>query len=639
MSFSCNTLLSRLGGGLSLALLAACTSPVDVPGASSVLFGIATDSVLINRTYQTTVSVRDINGAEITGKTVKYESLFPEVATVDQKGLVTPKAVGQASIKASVDGRTAQANIRVLDRVTRVVVTPANDQVAINQTRVMLASVTGASGQTIGGRNITWRSSNAAIATVSPQGIVSGVALGTVTITASVELDAVDGSTAVTVINVPVASVALAPSSPQFLRLGGAPLQVTATPRDVNNTPITGRAVTWASSNTSVATVSSTGLVTAVAVGSASITAEVDGRVSPSLPVTVTEIPLKSVTLAPDSIALQTSNTRVLTPTVIDSLNRTVTNLSNRLVIWSSSAAAIASVSNTGTVAALTAGTTRVSLTVDGVKSNDVIVSVTDQVVAVQISPLVIAPMRVGNTLQLSAQGLNNQNQPIPGKAVTWTSLTPSVATVSASGVVTGLTVGNATITASIDQRSASVNISVTPVPIGTVTLVPSADTLAGGDQKQYTPVVTDSAGRPVTNLNNRNVIWNSTNIPVASVSNLGIVQATTQQNGTAAITVTIDNVTSNVMTLRVAQVAQLVVTPTPLQVSVGATQTLTVVAKDNLGNVLTTTKSIFFATGNNLIATVSPGGVVTGVAAGATSISVTMSGVPQVTVPVTVNP
>lgn len=637
MSFSCNTLRSRLGA-LSLAALAACTSPVDTPGASSIQFGIPLDSVLLNRTYQTTVSVRDVNGAEINGKTVKYESLFPAVATVDDKGLVTPKAVGQATIKATVDGRTAQASIKVLDRVTRVVVTPANDQVAINQTRAMVATVTGASGQSIGGRNVTWRSSNTSVATVNSQGIVSGIALGTVTITASVELDAVDGSTSVTVINIPVASVALAPSSPQILRLGSV-LQVTATPRDVNNNPITGRTVTWSSSNTTIATVSSTGLVTPLSVGPVSISAEVDGRISPSLPVTVTEVPPKSVTLAPDTVALQTSGTRVLTPTVIDSLNRTVTNLTNRLVVWSSSAPAVASVSSTGTVTALTAGTTRVSLTVDGLKSNDVIVNVTDQVVAVQITPSIFPPMRVGGTLQLTAQALNNQNQPIPGKTITWTSLNPAVATVSSTGLVTGVSVGNATITASVDQRSASVNVNVTPVPIGTVTLVPSNDTLAGGDQKQYNPVVTDSAGRPVTNLANRQVTWNSTNIPVASVSSLGIVQATTSQNGSAVITVTIDNVTSNAMTVRVAQIVQLQVAPNPISVTIGTPVTLTVLAKDNLGNTLQTTKPLTFTTGNNAIATVSPAGVVSGQVAGTTTIFVSMPGVPQASIPVTVSP
>lgn len=637
MSFSCNTLRSRLGA-LSLAALAACTSPVDTPGAASIQFGIPLDSVLLNRTYQTTVSVRDVNGAEINGKTVKYESLFPAVATVDDKGLVTPKAVGQATIKATVDGRTAQASIKVLDRVTRVVVTPANDQVAINQTRAMVATVTGASGQSIGGRNVTWRSSNTSVATVNSQGIVSGIALGTVTITASVELDAVDGSTSVTVINIPVASVALAPSSPQILRLGSV-LQVTATPRDVNNNPITGRTVTWSSSNTTIATVSSTGLVTPLSVGPVSISAEVDGRISPSLPVTVTEVPPKSVTLAPDTVALQTSGTRVLTPTVIDSLNRTVTNLTNRLVVWSSSAPAVASVSSTGTVTALTAGTTRVSLTVDGLKSNDVIVNVTDQVVAVQITPSIFPPMRVGGTLQLTAQALNNQNQPIAGKTITWTSLNPAVATVSSTGLVTGVSVGNATITASVDQRSASVNVNVTPVPIGTVTLVPSNDTLAGGDQKQYNPVVTDSAGRPVTNLANRQVTWNSTNIPVASVSSLGIVQATTSQNGSAVITVTIDNVTSNAMTVRVAQIVQLQVAPNPISVTIGTPVTLTVLAKDNLGNTLQTTKPLTFTTGNNAIATVSPAGVVSGQVAGTTTIFVSMPGVPQASIPVTVSP
>ena len=265
--------------------------------------------------------------------------------------------------------------------------------------------------------------------------------------------------------------------------------------------------------------------------------------------------------------------------------------------------------------------------------------TVTDQVVAVQITPSIFPPMRVGGTLQLSAQALNNQNQPIPGKTITWTSLNPGVATVSSTGLVTGVTVGNATITASVDQRSASVNVNVTPVPIATVVLTPSSDTLAGGDQKQYNPVVTDSAGNTVTNFANRAVSWNSTNIPVASVSNLGIVQATTSQNGNATITVTIDNVTSNAMTLRVAQIAQLQVTPNPLGVTIGTPVTLVVLPKDNLGNTLQTTKPLTFTTANNTIATVSPAGVVTGIGTGSTTISVSMPGVPQVQVTVTVSP
>src|SRR5207244_9513349 len=74
----------------------------------------------------------------------------------------------------------------------------------------------------------------------------------------------------------PVASLAVAP---QTLTVGvGATAQLTATPRDANGAFLAGRSVTWASSNTAVATVNTTGLVTGVAAGQATITATREGR-------------------------------------------------------------------------------------------------------------------------------------------------------------------------------------------------------------------------------------------------------------------------------------------------------------------------------------------------------------------------
>jgi uncharacterized protein YjdB len=603
-----------------------------------VQFGVPQDSVLQTRTFQTSVVLRDASGLEVTGRTPTYESLDPDVAAVDTKGLVTARAVGQATIKATIDGRSGQMVVKVLERVATVIVTPSTDQVAINQSRALSATVTGSSGQAIAGRVVTWSSGSPAVATVSAQGLVSGISLGPATITARVAIDNIAGTSAITVVNVPVASVVLSPFTQQVLRLGGS-LQVTATPRDANNNPLTGRPVTWISSNPIVATVSSSGLVTPVSVGQTNITAEVDGRLSQGLQVTVTEIPPKTVTVTPDTVALLTANTRVLASTVVDSLNRTLTTLANRTVVWSSNTPSIATVSQTGTVTGVTAGTARVSLTVDGVKSNDVIVNVADQVISVQITPNVIPPMRVGNTLQLAAQALNNLAQPIPGKVANWVSSNPTVATVSSTGLVTFHAVGGVNITAQIDQRTAVLNINVTPVPIGTVTLTPANDTLAGGDSRQYTPVVTDSAGRPVTSLANRTVLWVSSSQLVATVGGAGIVQGTQSQNGTTTITVTIDNVVSNPLTLRVAQITGLAVTPISLSVTIGTPKALAVLAKDIDGNTLTTTRQATFTTSNPLIATVTPAGVVSGVTAGTANILVQMQGVPSTTVAVTVTP
>src|SRR5439155_19116390 len=124
---------------------------------------------------------------------------------------------------------------------------------------------------------------NPGIATVSPSGQVTGVAQGSATITATSE--AKSSTAAITVTPVPVASVAVAPATAS-IRVGQT-AQLTATPKDSAGGALTGRTVTWTSSNTSVATVSSSGLVTSGVVGTATITATSEGKAG-SAAVTVT---------------------------------------------------------------------------------------------------------------------------------------------------------------------------------------------------------------------------------------------------------------------------------------------------------------------------------------------------------------
>ena len=104
---------------------------------------------------------------------------------------------------------------------------------------------------------------------VSPGGLVTGVGVGNATITATSE--GIDGTSEITVLFVPVASVDVSPASATIAP--GASTQLTAQPRDGGGNPLAGRVVTWSSSNTGVAMVGSDGLVTGVGVGTATITA------------------------------------------------------------------------------------------------------------------------------------------------------------------------------------------------------------------------------------------------------------------------------------------------------------------------------------------------------------------------------
>src|SRR5207245_4576237 len=106
------------------------------------------------------------------------------------------------------------------------------------------------------------------------------------------------GTAAITVTSVPVASVTVSPA-PASVQAGQT-LQLTATPKDVNGNPLTGRTITWSSSNTSVATVNSSGLVSGVVAGSATITATSEGQ-SGTAAITVTGVAAAGATGSPAS--------------------------------------------------------------------------------------------------------------------------------------------------------------------------------------------------------------------------------------------------------------------------------------------------------------------------------------------------
>src|SRR6266568_3056534 len=105
---------------------------------------------------------------------------------------------------------------------------------------------------------------------------------------------------------VAVASVDVSPAS-AALQVGQT-VQLAATPRDTSGNPLSGRVVTWASSNTAVAPVTTSGLVTAIAVGSATITATSEGKTGTAA-VAVANVPVASVAVTPASATLQAGQT------------------------------------------------------------------------------------------------------------------------------------------------------------------------------------------------------------------------------------------------------------------------------------------------------------------------------------------
>ncbi|MGH7515412.1 MAG: Ig-like domain-containing protein [Gemmatimonadales bacterium] len=176
-------------------------------------------------------------------------------------------------------------------------------------------------------RSFTWSSSAPTVARVSTGGLVTGLAAGSATITAAA--GGGKGTAAITVraTAVPVASVTVTPN-PASVQVGSQ-LQLTATPKDANGTPLTGRAISWSTSAATIATVNTSGLVSGVAAGPATITATSEGQ-SGSSAVTVTSAappPPGAVLLAAGDIASCSSSGDEATAKLLDALTGTVATL------------------------------------------------------------------------------------------------------------------------------------------------------------------------------------------------------------------------------------------------------------------------------------------------------------------------
>jgi uncharacterized protein YjdB len=367
--------------------------------------------------------------------------------------MVTGRAVGSTQVAASVNGVSAVALVTVSPvPVASVAIVPSSATVTMGQTAALALTVKDANGLIVTDRATVWSSSDDRIATVSTAGVVRGIAAGPAVISATSE--GVAGTAAITVVGVAVASVAVLPTSASLQR--GATTVLTATVKDVSGSVATDRQVTWSTSNASVASVSSTGVVTGNAIGTATITASSGGR-SGSASIAVVPIPVGSVAVDPTTADLVPGQTAAITPTVRDANGTVVTD---RVVTWSSGNTAVATVSGTGVVTAKSAGTATISATSEG-KSATAAVTVRPAVAFVVVSPALVL-IRKSGTVQLSAAAYDANSNRIFGRPVTWSSDDPSIATVDATGLVTTKKAGVVQISATVDGKSDSSLITVT---------------------------------------------------------------------------------------------------------------------------------------------------------------------------------
>ena len=460
--------------------------------------------------------------------------------------------------------------------------------------------------------SVTWMpSSNPSIATVDGSGVVTAVGPGLATISCKTNDGGFTAQCVVTVTNeiVHPTSVSVAPTT-LSLSVGGAAGNLTATVLPSNATDQT---VTWSSSNTSVATVSASGVVTAVGPGSATISCKTtDGAIlsNPSCTVTVTQPPT-GLTVSPTTLSLSVGGTT-------GSLTATVTpsNASNKTVTWSTSNALVATVSSTGVVTAAGPGSATITATSN---ANSALTATCDVTVILHPTGVAVSPTTAslevgGNTTLTATVSPSNATD----QTVTWSSSNASVATVSASGVVTAVGPGTATISCKTNDGAKASSPSCTVTVIQHVTGVAL-------DYSTLNLNVRDTSTLKATvspaNATDKTVTWSSDDESVAKVSTSGVVTAVGP--GTATITVKTNDggwTDTCVVTVSTVPVTGISLSPATFSVVIGSTYRVT--AKISPTNA--TDLSVTWESSDPSIATVDSNGVVKGVATGTATITAT---------------
>ena len=584
-------------------LSASCTITVDQL-ATGISLSQTTANINKGETLQLTATVTPSNA---NNKTVTWTSSNTTIATVSNTGLVTAKAVGNATITATTaDGSSLSASCQVTVNQPATGISINKTSATINNGETLQLTAT-VSPSNASNKSVTWTSSNTSVATVNSNGLVTAKGRGSATITATTtDGTNLSASCAITVCQL-ATGISMSQTTASIVVDKTLQLTATVSPSNANNT-----AVSWTSSNTTIATVSSTGLVTAKAVGNATITATTaDGsNLSASCQVTVTPQLATSITLNKTSATLNNGETVQLSATV------TPSNASNKSVTWTSSNASVATVNSNGLVTAKGRGTASITATTADGSNLSASCAITVNQLATGITlNKTTASVVVDKTLQLTATvSPSNANN----NAVTWTSSNTNIATVSSSGLVTTKAVGNVTITATTadgSNLSASCAVTVTPQLATGISLNKSSATLNNGETLQLTATVTPS------NASNKSVTWTSSNASVATVNSNGLVTA--KGRGTASITATTadgSNLSAS-CAITVNQLATgITLNKTTAALNNGETLQLTAtVAPSNANN-----NAVTWTSSNTNVATVSNNGLVTAKGRGTATITAT---------------
>jgi len=599
----------------------------------------ATPSIAIGVSQQFTATGTFSDGSTRNITTsVTWSSSAATAAAITSGGKALALAAGTTTITATYGGISGTSILTVTSvTLVSIAVTPVTPSIAIGAIKQFTATGTFSDKSTQDiTASVTWNSSSPAIATITSAGLATGVAPGTVSITAT--SGTVVAYTTLTVTSVTLVSIAFNQTTTSIA--GGTTDQFKAigTFSDKSTQDITA-SVTWNSSSPAIAAITSAGLATGVAPGTVSITAT-SGTVIAYTTLTVTSGTLVSIAITPTvpSIAAGTTQQFTAIGTYSDGSTQDLTTT----VTWSSSAAAVATITS-GKVTAVAAGITTIEAS-----SGKIFVSTNLTVTPatlVSIAFTQAAPSIAGGTTdQLTAIGTfsDKSTQDITA-SVTWNSSSPAIATITSAGLATGVAPGTVSITATSGTVIAYTTLTVTSATLVSIEITPTttptgyvgtteAFSMTTGAVQQFTAIGTfsDNSNQDITAL----VTWSSSSSSaptVATITSGGKVTAGTN-TGLSTIeaslgkiyvymTLTVGSTSNSLATL-----TSIAITPNIISIAYPGTQQYTAIGTfSDRPNEDITTLVTWSSSAPTSVDTITPGGLlITGQGAGTTTIEAT---------------
>ncbi len=427
--------------------------------------------------------------------------------------------------------------------VESILVVPVNTSLQVGETQQYMAIGAYSDGSTANVTgNATWESSDSETASIDSLGLVRAKSEGEVTITAS--LDGISASAVLTTVAaVVLESISLEPQGASILVEATQQYTAAGNYSDGSTATIT-EDVTWTSSNETVATIDAAGLATALAEGTTTIGAALEG-VSDSATLTVIgPVVLESILVEPQDESTPVDRTQQFTATGTYTDESTADITGD--VTWASSNETVATIDADGLVTVQAEGTADITAALEGVSGSATLTGLppsTAPLESIAVTPAG-ASVEVGQNQQYTATGTyTDDGTAVITGDVTWASSNETVATIDAAGLATVLSEGTTNITATLDEISGLTALTgVVVATLESITVTPADASIGEGETQQYTATGTysDSSEQDLT----ADVTWDSSDTGVATIDSAGL--ATAVSAGTSTITATLGEVSDS---------------------------------------------------------------------------------------------